>query len=142
MSVRGLSVADGGGTLVVVSGSTLRALQCGESTRTGLLNDIVAELARPGRDPRQEFEPFDFAAGVHRIEDLTVGMQLPGVITNVTGFGAFVDVGVHQDGLAHISQLAEGFVSNPSDVVKVQQRVWVTVLEVDLERKRIARSLQ
>ena len=106
------------------------------------LNDIVAELARPGRDPRQEFEPFDFAAGIHRIEDLTVGMKLPGVITNVTGFGAFVDVGVHQDGLVHISQLAEGFVSNPSDVVKVQQRVWVTVLEVDLERKRIALSLK
>ena len=106
------------------------------------LNDIVAELARPGRDPRQEFEPFDFAAGVHRIEDLTVGMKLPGVITNVTGFGAFVDVGVHQDGLVHISQLAEGFVSNPSDVVKVQQQVWVTVLEVDLERKRIALSLK
>ena len=106
------------------------------------LNDIVAELARPGRDPRQEFEPFDFAAGVHRVEDLTVGMKLPGVITNVTGFGAFVDVGVHQDGLVHISQLAEGFVSNPSDVVKVQQRVWVTVLDVDLERKRIALSLK
>ncbi len=114
------------------------------SDRIGLptLNDIVAELARPGRDPRQEFEPFDFAAGVHRIEDLTVGMKLPGVITNVTGFGAFVDVGVHQDGLAHISQLAEGFVSNPSDVVKVQQRVLVTVLEVDLERKRISLSLK
>ena len=114
------------------------------SDRIGLptLHDIVAELARPGRDPRQEFEPFDFAAGVHRIEDLSVGMQLPGVITNVTGFGAFVDVGVHQDGLVHISQLAEGFVSNPSDVVKVQQRVWVTVLEVDLERKRIALSLK
>ena len=114
------------------------------SDRIGLptLNDIVAELARPGRDPRQEFEPFDFAAGVHRIEDLTSGMQLPGVITNVTGFGAFVDVGVHQDGLVHISQLAEGFVSNPADVVKVQQRVWVTVLAVDLERKRIALSLK
>ena len=114
------------------------------SDRIGLptLNDIVAELARPGRDPRQEFEPFDFAAGVHRIEDLSVGMKLPGVITNVTGFGAFVDVGVHQDGLVHISQLAEGFISNPSDVVKVQQRVWVTVLEVDLERKRIALSLK
>ena len=114
------------------------------SDRIGLptLNDIVAELARPGRDPRQEFEPFDFAAGVHRIEDLTVGLKLPGVITNVTGFGAFVDVGVHQDGLVHISQLAEGFVRNPSDVVKVQQRVWVTVLDVDLERKRIALSLK
>ncbi len=114
------------------------------SDRIGLptLNDIIEELARPGRDPRQEFEPFDFAAGVHRIEDLTTGMKLPGVITNVTGFGAFVDVGVHQDGLVHISQLAEGFVRNPSDVVKVQQRVRVTVLEVDLERKRIALSLK
>ena len=114
------------------------------SDRVGLptLHDIVEELARPGRDPRQEFEPFDFAAGVHRIEDLTVGMKLPGVITNVTGFGAFVDVGVHQDGLVHISQLAEGFVRNPSDVVKVQQRVWVTVLDVDLERKRIGLSLK
>jgi uncharacterized protein len=106
------------------------------------LNDIIEELARPGRDPRQVFEPFNFAAGVHRIDDLTVGMKLPGVITNVTGFGAFVDVGVHQDGLVHISQLAEGFVRNPSDVVKVQQRVWVTVLEVDLQRKRIALSLK
>ena len=106
------------------------------------LDDIIEELARPGRDPRQEFKPFAFADGVHRIEDLTAGMKLPGVITNVTGFGAFVDVGVHQDGLVHISQLAEGFVHNPSDVVKVQQRVWVTVLEVDLERKRIALSLK
>ena len=112
--------------------------------RVGLptLHDIVEELARPGRDPRQEFEPFEFAAGIHRIEDLTVGMKLPGVITNVTGFGAFVDVGVHQDGLVHISQMAEGYVNNPSDVVKVQQRVWVTVLEVDLERKRISLSLK
>ena len=112
--------------------------------RVGLptLHDIVEELARPGRDPRQEFEPFEFAAGIHRIEDLTAGMKLPGVITNVTGFGAFVDVGVHQDGLVHISQMAEGYVNNPSDVVKVQQRVWVTVLEVDLERKRISLSLK
>ena len=106
------------------------------------LHDIVEELTRPGRDPRRKFEPFDFAAGIHRIEDLTAGMKLPGVITNVTGFGAFVDIGVHQDGLVHISQMAEGFVSNPSDVVKVQQRVWVTVLEVNLERQRIALSLK
>ena len=114
------------------------------SDRVGLptLQDIVEELARPGRDPRQEFEPFDFAAGIHRIEDLTAGMRLPGVITNVTGFGAFVDVGVHQDGLVHISQMAEGYVNNPSDVVKVQERVWVTVLELDLERKRISLSLK
>ena len=114
------------------------------SDRIGLptLYDIAEELTRPGRDPRQEFEPFHFASGIHRIEDLTAGMKLPGVITNVTGFGAFVDVGVHQDGLVHISQMAEGFVHNPSDVVKVQQRVWVTVLEVDLERNRISLSLK
>ena len=114
------------------------------SDRIGLptLYDIAEELARPGRDPRQEFEPFHFASGIHRIEDLTAGMKLPGVITNVTGFGAFVDVGVHQDGLVHISQMADGFVHNPSDVVKVQQQVWVTVLEVDLERNRISLSLK
>ena len=114
------------------------------SDRIGLptLYDIAEELARPGRDPRQEFEPFHFASGIHRIEDLKAGMKLPGVITNVTGFGAFVDVGVHQDGLVHISQMAEGFVHNPSDVVKVQQQVWVTVLEVDLQRNRISLSLK
>jgi uncharacterized protein len=106
------------------------------------LNDIIEELARPGRDPRQEFEPFNFAEGVKKIEDLSVGMKIPGVITNVTGFGAFVDIGVHQDGLVHISQLASGFVKNPSDVVKVQQRVWVTVRELDLERKRISLSMK
>ena len=106
------------------------------------LTDIIEELARPGRDPRQEFEPFHFAQGINQIGDLTAGMKLPGVVTNVTGFGAFVDLGVHQDGLIHISRLSDRFVSNPSDIVKVQQRVWVTVLEVDLERKRIALSLR
>ena len=106
------------------------------------LIDIIEELARPGRDPRQEFEPFYFAEGVNKIGDLAAGMKLPGVVTNVTGFGAFVDVGVHQDGLVHISQLADRFVRNPSDIVKVQQRVWVTVLEVDLERKRISLSMK
>ena len=106
------------------------------------LIDIIEELARPGRDPRQEFEPFYFAEGVNKIGDLAVGMKLPGVVTNVTGFGAFVDVGVHQDGLVHISQLADRFVRNPGDIVKVQQRVWVTVLEVDLERKRISLSMK
>jgi uncharacterized protein len=106
------------------------------------LNDIIEELARPGRDPRQEFEPFNFAEALNKIEDLSVGMKIPGVVTNVTGFGAFVDIGVHQDGLVHISQLANGFVKNPSDVVKVQQRVWVTVREVDLERKRISLSMK
>ena len=106
------------------------------------LNDIIEELARPGRDPRQEFEAFNFAEGISKIEDLASGMKLPGVVTNVTDFGAFVDVGVHQDGLVHISQLADRFVRNPSEIVKVQQRVWVTVLEVDLERKRISLSMK
>ena len=98
------------------------------------LTDIIEELARPGRDPRQEFEPFHFAQGINQIGDLTAGMKLPGVVTNVTGFGAFVDLGVHQDGLIHISRLSDRFVSNPSDIVKIQQRVWVTVLEVDLNQ--------
>ena len=106
------------------------------------LNDIIEELARPGRDPRQEFEPFYFAEGVNKIQDLAAGMKLPGVVTNVTVFGAFVDVGVHRDGLVHISQLADRFVRNPSDIVKVQQRVWVTVLEVDLERERVSLSMK
>ena len=114
------------------------------SDKVGLptLNDIIEELAQPGRDPRQEFEPFHFAEGVNKIGDLAVGMKLPGVVTNVTDFGAFVDVGVHQDGLVHISQLADRFVRNPLDIVKTQQHVWVTVLEVDLERKRISLSMK
>ena len=106
------------------------------------LTDIIEELARPGRDPRQKYEAFSFAEGINKIEDLTVGMKLPGIITNVTAFGAFVDLGVHQDGLVHISQLANKYVSNPADEVKVQQQVWVTVLEVDLERKRIGLSMK
>ncbi|HOX38936.1 MAG TPA: Tex family protein [Candidatus Brocadiia bacterium] len=106
------------------------------------LNDIMQELAKPGRDPRQKFEAFHFADGVEKIEDVKPGMRLPGVVTNVVAFGAFVDIGVHQDGLVHISQLADQFVRNPADVVKVQQRVMVTVMEVDLERKRIALSMK
>ena len=106
------------------------------------MTDIIEELARPGRDPRQKYEAFSFAEGINKIEDLTVGMKLPGIITNVTAFGAFVDLGVHQDGLIHISQLANKYVSNPADEVKVQQQVWVTVLEVDLERKRIGLSMK
>jgi uncharacterized protein len=93
-------------------------------------------------DLRQDFEPFSFADGINKMSDLTVGMKLPGIITNVTAFGAFVDIGVHQDGLVHISNLANKYVSTPADVVKVQQQVWVTVLEVDLERKRIALSMK
>ena len=106
------------------------------------LRDILAELAKPGRDPRARFEAFQFAEGIATPEDLRPGMQLPGVVTNVTAFGAFVDIGVHQDGLVHISQMAERYVRDPSEVVKVQQRVIVTVLAVDLERKRISLTLR
>ena len=106
------------------------------------LRDILDELARPGRDPRQEFEAFSFKEGIEKIEDLEPGMKLPGIVTNVTAFGAFVDVGVHQDGLVHVSQLADRFVKDPAEVVKVHQRVSVTVLEVDVARKRIALSMR
>jgi len=106
------------------------------------LNDIVSELAKPGRDPRQAFEAVRFSDAVHTLEDLQKGMTLPGVVTNVTAFGAFVDIGVHQDGLVHISQLADRFVKDPNEVVKVQQPVQVTVLEVDLARKRISLSMR
>ncbi len=106
------------------------------------LLDIVGELAKPGRDPRQSFVQFRYAEGIHRIEDLRPGMLLPAIITNVTKFGAFADLGVHQDGLIHISQLADRFVRDPAEVVKVRQQVEVRVLEVDQERKRIALSLK
>lgn len=106
------------------------------------LKDIMDELAKPGRDPRERFEVFSFAEGVNSMEDLRQGMKLPGIITNVTNFGAFVDIGVHQDGLVHISHLSDGYVSNPADVVSVQQKVQVTVLEVDVNRKRISLSMK
>jgi uncharacterized protein len=100
------------------------------------------ELAKPGRDPREKFESVTFTDGIEKLDDLRPGMKLPGVVTNVTAFGAFVDIGVHQDGLVHISQLADRYVSDPNQVVKVAQRVEVTVLEVDLERKRISLSMK
>jgi uncharacterized protein len=106
------------------------------------LQDILQELAKPGRDPRRDFEWFAFAPGVSEIKDLTPGMRLPGVVTNVTAFGAFVDVGVHQDGLVHISELSDRYVSNPLEVVKVRQKVHVTVLAVDAVRNRIALSMK
>ncbi len=106
------------------------------------LTDILAELAKPGRDPRRQFEVFAFQAGVEKMEDLKPGMKLPGIVTNVTAFGAFVDIGVHQDGLVHISQLCDRFIKDPAEVVKVQQKVMVTVTEVDLARKRIALSMK
>jgi uncharacterized protein len=106
------------------------------------LTDIVAELAKPGRDPRAEFEVVQFREGVRTLDDVKPGMTLPGVVTNVTAFGAFVDVGVHQDGLVHISQLADRFVRDPNEVVHVQQPVQVRVLEVDLTRRRISLSMR
>jgi uncharacterized protein len=113
-----------------------------ESVGLPTLNDILGELAKPGRDPRQRFELFSFQAGVEKMEDLKPGMKLPGIVTNVTAFGAFVDIGVHQDGLIHVSQLADRFIKDPSEVVKVSQKVTVTVTEVDLPRKRIALSMK
>jgi len=106
------------------------------------LTDIMAELAKPGRDPRAGFAAFAFAEGINSAEDLRPGMKLAGIVTNVTKFGAFVDIGVHQDGLVHISQLADRFVKDPAEVVKVRQQVMVRVLEIDLTRKRIALSLR
>lgn len=106
------------------------------------LTDILKELAKPGRDPRKSFELFEFAKGVEKLDGLSPGMKLPGIITNVTAFGAFVDIGVHQDGLVHISELADRYVKNPAEVVKVQQKVMVTVLEVDTARKRISLSMK
>ncbi len=106
------------------------------------LNDIMNELDKPGRDPRKSFEVFQFDDSVHEMKDLKVGMVLPGIVTNVTNFGAFVDIGVHQDGLVHVSQLSNTFVSDPNTVVKVQQQVKVTVTEVDVQRKRIALSMK
>jgi uncharacterized protein len=106
------------------------------------LNDIFKELAKPGRDPRESFETFSFTDGVEKMEDLQIGMKLPGIVTNITAFGAFVDIGVHQDGLVHISQMANRYVKDPNEVVKLHQKVIVTVLEVDMKRKRIAISMK
>lgn len=105
------------------------------------INDILQELQKPSRDPRKKMEAFEFDKKVKIPADLVVGMKLPGIITNITAFGAFVDVGVHQDGLVHISKLKQGFVSNPHEVVSLSQKVEVTVLSVDLEKKRIQFSL-
>ena len=102
------------------------------------LKDIVKELASPGRDPRKEFQAFSFDDTIHDIKDLVPGMKVPGIVTNVTAFGAFVDIGVHQDGLVHISQMADRFVKDPNEIVTVRQAVIVTILEVDVKRKRIS----
>ncbi|MCU0429636.1 MAG: RNA-binding transcriptional accessory protein [Cytophagaceae bacterium] len=114
------------------------------SDQVGLptLRDILNELEKPGRDPREKFEEFQFAEGINKPEDLRVGMKLPGIVTNITRFGAFVDVGVHQDGLVHVSEISDKFISDPAEVLKVSQRVEVTVTEVDLARKRISLSMK
>ena len=106
------------------------------------LTDIMAELDKPGRDPRGEVEHFEFDSRVKSADDLMEGMELPGIVTNITNFGAFVDIGVHQDGLVHISQLADRFVSDPTQVVKLHQQVMVRVLEIDKKRNRISLTMK
>ncbi|MBW2011624.1 MAG: S1 RNA-binding domain-containing protein, partial [Deltaproteobacteria bacterium] len=114
------------------------------SDKAGLptLKDILNELEKPGRDPRDTFEEFSFKPGINKIEDLETGMKLPGIVTNITAFGAFVDIGVHQDGLVHISQMADRFIKDPAEVVKLNQAIYVTVIDVDVKRKRIALSMK
>lgn len=114
------------------------------SEETGLptLNDIMKELEKPGRDPREQIEEFEFARGIETVDDLVEGMELPGIVTNITNFGAFVDVGVHQDGLVHVSQLANKYIKDPNEVVKLHQHVRVRVIEVDRRRNRISLSMK
>ena len=106
------------------------------------LTDIMKELEKPGRDPREQIEEFEFAKGIETVDDLVEGMELPGIVTNITNFGAFVDIGVHQDGLVHISQLADKYVKDPNQVVKLHQHVRVRVIEVDRRRNRISLSMK
>ena len=106
------------------------------------LTDIMKELEKPGRDPREQIEEFEFAKGIETVDDLVEGMELPGIVTNITNFGAFVDIGVHQDGLVHISQLADKYVKDPNQVVKLHQHVRVRVIEVDRRRNRISLSMR
>ena len=106
------------------------------------LKDILSELEKPGRDPREQIEVFEFDQTVYSVEDLRPGMELPGIVTNITRFGAFVDIGVKQDGLVHISQLADRFVKDPNDIVRIHQHVKVRVLEVDMARNRIQLSMK
>ncbi len=113
-----------------------------KSTGLPTLRDILDELAKPGRDPRTKSKMFEFAEGIHKLEDVKEGMILPGIVTNITNFGAFVDVGVKQDGLVHISQMANRFISDPNEVVSLHQHVKVKVLEIDIARKRIQLSMK
>ncbi|NDD64298.1 MAG: S1 RNA-binding domain-containing protein, partial [Acidobacteria bacterium] len=135
----GKSVADllGSGVSVVRQAKTLRD-QVGEFT----FDDIVRELEKPGRDPREEFATFTYRDDIHSINDLEIGMVCPGIVTNVTNFGAFVDIGVHQDGLVHISQLSDKFVKDPRTVVNPGDRVRVQVIKVDLDRNQIGLSMK
>ena len=113
-----------------------------EGSGEATLRDILTELEKPGRDPRGEVEVFEFNKNVHTLSDLIIGMELPGIVTNITNFGAFVDIGVHQDGLVHISQLSDRFVTDPTQVIRLHQHVRVRVVEVDMRRKRIALSMK
>ena len=113
-----------------------------EGSGEATLRDILTELEKPGRDPRGEVEVFEFDKNVHTLSDLTIGMELPGIVTNITNFGAFVDIGVHQDGLVHISQLSDRFVTDPTQVIRLHQHVRVRVVEVDMYRKRIGLSMK
>ena len=106
------------------------------------INDIIDELKKPGRDPRKSFEVFEFDKNIRTINDLRQGMQLVGIVTNITAFGCFVDIGVHQDGLVHISQMSNSYITDPNQVVKLNQKVKVTVTDVDIPRKRISLSMK
>ena len=114
------------------------------TAETGLptLTDIMKELEKPGRDPREQIEEFEFAKGIETVDDLEEGMELPGIVTNITNFGAFVDIGVHQDGLVHVSQLADKYVKDPNSVVKLHQHVRVRVIQIDRRRGRISLSMK
>ncbi|MDQ3010615.1 MAG: RNA-binding transcriptional accessory protein [Acidobacteriota bacterium] len=134
---KGVGELTGSGVALVKQAEDLKA-EVGDFTFT----DIIAELAKPGRDPREEFSAFAFREDIHHIGDLTAGMICPGIVTNVTNFGAFVDIGVHQDGLAHISQLSNKFVKDPREVVNPGDRVTVRVMEVNLEKQQIALTMR
>lgn len=127
-------------------GSPLKAIKPADfaDERFGLptVRDIIAELEKPGRDPRPAFKTATFAEGIHKLDDLESGMVLEGTVSNVAAFGAFVDIGVHEDGLVHVSQLADRFVKDPSEVVKADDVVQVRVLDVDVKRKRISLSMR
>jgi uncharacterized protein len=119
-----------------------RSLYLSDAVGKYTINDILEELEKPGRDPRADFEAIEYRDDVNDIKDLDKGMTLTGVVTNVTSFGAFVDIGVHQDGLVHVSQIANRYVQNPSDELRVGQKVRVKVMDVDLGRERIGLSIK